>query len=66
MTEEQRRMAIFEAAARRGGSHWTHGGVIGRLHRVTMQRSLFLALHPMALRRWREISANTPLPKVMM
>gem|GEM_PF-6876306 len=25
-------MAIFEAAARRGGSRLTHGGVIGRLH----------------------------------
>ncbi len=41
-------MANSEAAARRGGSHWAHGGVIGRLHRVTMPRSLFLALRPMA------------------
>ncbi len=53
-------MAIFEAAALRGGSHWAHGGVIGRLHRVTMRHSLFLALRPMALRRWRKISVNTP------
>ncbi len=53
-------MAIFEAAARRGGSHWAHGCVIGRLHRITMRRFLFLALHPMALRRWREISVSRP------
>ncbi len=53
-------MAIFEAAARRGGSHWAHGSVIGHLHRITMRRSLFLALHPMAFRRWREIGVNRP------
>ena len=53
-------MAIFEAAALRGGSHWTHGRVIGRLHRITMPHSLFLALRPMALRRWREIRISTP------
>ena len=53
-------MAISEAAALRGGSHWAHGSVIGRLHRVTMRRSLFLTLHPMALRRWREISVSAP------
>jgi hypothetical protein len=53
-------MAIFEAAARRGGSRLTHGGVIGRLHRITMRCSLFLALRQTALRRWREISANRP------
>jgi len=53
-------MAFFEAAARRGGSHWAHGGVIGRLHRIAMQHSLFLAMHPMVLRRWREIGVNRP------
>ena len=44
-------MAIFEGAARRGGIRLTHGSVIGRLHRITMRRSLFLALRQTALRR---------------
>jgi hypothetical protein len=53
-------MANFEAAARRGGSHFAHGGVIDRLFRITKPRSLFLALHKMALRRRRETNVNTP------
>ena len=39
-------MAIFEAAARRGGSHWAHGGVTGLLLGITKRRARFLALHP--------------------
>ena len=39
-------MAIFEAATRRGGSHWVHCGVTGRLLGITKRRARFLALHP--------------------
>ena len=56
----QRSMATFEAAARRGGVHFAHGGVISRLFGIAKPRSFFLALHKMALRRRRESKVNTP------
>ena len=58
-------MAIFEAAALRGGSHFAHGGVISRLFRITKPHSFFLALHKMALRRRREYNINTPSAGVL-
>jgi len=53
-------MALLRITSRRGGSYWAHGGVTGRLLGITKRRARFLALHPMALRRWREISICTP------
>lgn len=55
-------MAIFQAAARRGGSHFAHGGVISRSFGITKHRFFFLALHEMALRRRHEKTMNSLLP----
>ena len=58
--DEQHRMANFEAAALRGGSHFAHGCVLGRLFGITKPHYLRLALHKMALRRRREIYVYRP------
>jgi lipopolysaccharide export system protein LptA len=59
-------MANFEAAALRGGSHFAHGRVVGRLFGVTKQHFLRLALHKMALRRRRETYVNRPSMRVLL
>ena len=51
-------MAIFEAAARRGGIHFAHSCVISRLFGVAKPRSFFLALLKMAIRRRDDKTVN--------